>query len=339
MVMTTVPDDDSLRLPVAVTGASGHLGANLVRALLADGRHVRVLVRKSSKGLDGLPVEVAYADVLDEGSLARALAGSGSVYHLAAKVSAGWEPSQSVSQVNVVGTGNVVKACLATKVRRLVHFSSIQALAPRPGESTIDESSPLVQPGARDHGVYDRAKAEGERLVLAAEDLDTVIVNPTSVIGPYDFQISPMGEFLLALAHGKLPALISGASHDFVDVRDVVSAALVAERQGRRGQRYVLSGTSMSIVELARLWAAVTGRPAPRLAAPMWLARLAAQFAPSWARLRRRRPLFTSDSLRMLAAGHRVSRRKAEEELGYHPRPVVETLRDIHAFMKQENRL
>jgi dihydroflavonol-4-reductase len=326
---------------VAVTGASGHLGANLVRTLLADGRRVRVLVRKSSQGIDGLPVEVVRADVLDGNSLDRAFVGVGSVYHLAAKVSAGWEPAVAVSQVNVVGTSNVVKACLAARVRRLVHFSSIQAFAPETGGSAIDETCPLARPGDRSRGAYDIAKAEAERLVLAAvaAGLDAVIVNPTTVIGPFDFQPSPMGEVLLTLAHGRLPAIISGGGQDFVDVRDVISAALMAERQGRRGERYILSGTAMSLVDLAHLWAKVTGRPAPRFAAPMGLARLAAPLAFSWARLRHRRPLLTSESLRMLRARHPVSRLKAESELGYHPRPIEETLRDTWAWMKEEGRL
>jgi len=339
MVTTTDLDDDSRRQVVAVTGASGHLGANLVRALLAEGRRVRVLIRESSQGVEGLHVEVVRADVLDRGSLERALAGATTVYHLAARLSAGWDSADKVHQVNVIGTQNVIEACLAARARRMIHFSSIQALSARPGQETIDEDSPLVRPGERGRGAYDVAKAEAEHSVLAARDLDSVIVNPTAVIGPWDFPPSPMGEILLALARGTLPALISGARHDFVDARDVVAGALAAERRGRRGQRYVLSGTPLSLVDLARRWSQVTGRPAPRFVAPMWLARLAAPIAPSWAHVRHRRPLFTSESLRILRAGHLVSRRKAESELSYQPRPIEETLRDLHAWMKHEGRL
>lgn len=332
-------DGHTDRPTVAVTGASGHLGANLVRALLADGRRVRALVRESTQGIDGLDLDVVRADVLDQPSLERAFAGADCVYHLAAKISAGWEPAKSVHEVNVAGTKNVVKACLAARVRRLVHFSSIEALAPPVGTNTLDETCGLVRPDDRGHGAYAVAKAAAERVVLAARDLDSVIVNPTAVIGPFDLRPSPMGEILLALARGSLPALVSGARHDFVDARDVVSAALSAEKRGRRGERYLLTGTTLSLVDLARLWARVTGRPAPRFAVPMWLARLAAPLAPTWARARRRRPLFTSESLRIIRARHAWSRRKAEAELGFRPRPIEETLRDIHAWMKREGRL
>jgi dihydroflavonol-4-reductase len=121
-----------------------------------------------------------------------------------------------------------------------------------------------------------------------------------------------------------------------VDVRDVVAGALAAEQRGRRGERYILSGTRTSLVELARKWAGVTGRPAPRLAVPMVLARLAAPFAPAWARWRGQRPLFTSESLRVLRTQRPASRRKAEVELGYYSRSIDQTLRDTCAWMKTE---
>jgi dihydroflavonol-4-reductase len=319
-----------------VTGASGHVGANLVRVLLERGRSVRALIHKQTRALDGLPSQVVRADVLDRKSLIAAFAGADCVYHLAAKVSVGWEPAPVVSDINVAGTANVVEACLAVGVRRLVHFSSIQALAP--GANTVDEDCRLVDARDGGRGAYDIAKAEAERLVLAAvaRGLDAVILNPTAVIGPFDFQPSPMGEVLSALAHGKLLALVAHAQCDFVDVRDVASAALAAEIQGRSGERYILSGTRLSLVELARLWAKTTGKPAPGFVVPMGVARLAAPFAAAWARLRRRRPLFTPESLRVLRNQRSAVRCKAECELAYRPRPIEETLRDTYGWWKDQ---
>jgi dihydroflavonol-4-reductase len=145
-----------------------------------------------------------------------------------------------------------------------------------------------------------------------------------------------MGEVLAALGRGKLPALVAGGHCDFADARDVVVGALAAEVRGGRGERYILSGTRLSLSELARQWATVTGRAAPRLAVPMMLARLAAPFAPAWARWRGRRPLFTPESLRMLRTQPPASHHKADLELGYRPRPLDETLRDTYAWMKNQ---
>jgi dihydroflavonol-4-reductase len=325
-------------LPALVTGASGHIGANLVCALLGQGRRVRVLVHKNAKALDGLSVDIVRADLLDGAAVSRACAGAGTVFHLAGKISVGWEPDADVNAINVTGTRNVIEACMASGVRRLLHFSSIQALSATRATTILDETCDLVSPEDRTRGAYDRAKAEAERLVLASVErgLDVVVLNPTAVLGPFDFQCSPMGEVLVAFGRGKLPALVAGGACDFVDVRDVVEGALAAEQHGRRGERYVLSGTRLSWVELAQRWAGVTGRPAPRFTVPMGLARLVAPFAPAWARLRGRRPLFTSESLRVLRTQAPANHGKAEHELGYRPRPVDETLRDTCAWMKTQ---
>ncbi|HEY5281546.1 MAG TPA: NAD-dependent epimerase/dehydratase family protein [Polyangia bacterium] len=326
------------RLPAVVTGASGHIGANLVRALLGQGRRVRALVHRQTKGIDGLPVEVLHVDLLDKEALLRACVGAGTVFHLAGKISAGWEDDDLVSTTNVTGTSHVIEACLAASVRRLVHFSSIQALDCGPGRATLDETCDLVAPDDRSRGVYDRAKAEAERLVLSAAEggLDAVVVNPTGVLGPFDFQPSPMGEVLVKLGQGRLPALVAGAACDFVDVRDVVAGALACERTGRRGERYILSGTRLSLVQLAHKWAIATTRAAPKFAVPMGLARVGAPFASTWARWRGRRPLYTSESLRVLRSLRPVVSGKAASDLAYRPRPIEETLRETHAWMKTQ---
>lgn len=328
----------SEELPALVTGASGHIGANLVRALLGTGRRVRALVHANTTAIDGLPVVVVRADLLDGEVIARACEGVGTVFHLAGKISAGWEPAAEVHAINVTGTRNVVDGCLSAGVRRLIHFSSIQALSASRATTALDETCDLVPSDDRTRGTYDRAKAQAERLVLAAggRGLDAVVLNPTAVLGPFDFQRSPMGEVLAALGRGKLPALVAGGACDFVDVRDVVDGALAAEQRGRRGERYILSGMRLSLVELAQRWATVTGHSAPRFVVPMRLARLAAPFAPAWARWRGRRPLFTSESLRVLCTQPPASHRKAEDELGYRPRTIDETLRDTCIWMKTQ---
>jgi dihydroflavonol-4-reductase len=322
---------------VAVTGASGHVGACLVRALLRQGRRVRAVINQSTAGIDGLPVEIVRADVRDAASLATAFADAGTVFHLAAKISLGREPPALVQQINVEGPRNVARACRTAGVRRLVHFSSIEAFAPVAG-GTIDETCPSTEPGVRGRGIYGVTKAAGERGVreAIAAGLDAVIIYPTAIIGPYDYQVSAMGLVLRALAAGRMPALVAGASFDFVDVRDVAAAALAAEERGERGEGYLVTGTYLSFVELSRRWAKVTDRPAPRWAAPMWMASLAAPFAPIWAGLRGRRPLFTSDALRVLRTSCPVSRRKAEAGLGYKPRAIEETLRDTWEFLREE---
>ncbi|MBP1611353.1 MAG: hypothetical protein H6Q01_16 [Acidobacteria bacterium] len=324
---------------VLVTGATGHVGAQLVRALLDDGRRVRALVRRDRRAIDGLPVETVTGDVRDPTSILRALDGVEVVYHLAALISLTGEQGGRVHAVNVAGTRAVVEGCLARGVSRLVHFSSIHALSQIPRGEALDERRPAAD--ARRAPAYDRSKAAGEREVAAgvARGLSATIVLPTAVLGPFDFKPSRMGRVLLDLARGRLPALVDGA-FDWVDGRDVARAAIAAERVGRPGERYLLSGTFLPLADLAALVARFSGAPAPRVVVPQWLARPIAPVAAAWARLTGSEPRFTPDSLLALRTGHpRIDHGKAAAELGYRPRPLRETVRDALSWFAAEGRL
>jgi dihydroflavonol-4-reductase len=309
-----------------VTGASGHIGCNLVRGLLAAGRRVRALVFRDERGLAGLECERAHGDVLDEGSLAAAFAGADVVYHCAANISVDGSVRDDQLRVNVLGPRNVAAACLAAGVGRLVHFSSVHALSEHPLAAPVTEANGLVTDDQRPLP-YSRSKALGEKEIRAAVErgLDAVIVNPTGVIGPHDYKVSHMGETIRDLACGRLPALIPGG-YDFVDVRDVVAGAQRAEQAGRPGERYLLSGNYLTVAELAALVCQVTGVPAPRLTCPMWVARAVAPLSAAWGKVRGARPKFTSASLQVLRSNGRTDCSKAERELSYTRRPALESI-------------
>jgi len=316
----------------AVTGATGHVGANLVRALLDDGRRVRAINRTRGPALDGLDIEFVAVDVLDAHALRRAFEGVDVVYHLAAMISVAGDPDGLVRATNVDGVRNVADAALDAGVRRLVHCSSIHAFdLDRPGIVTEDS------PRARGMHLppYDRSKAEGEDELRRAVDrgLDAVIANLTAVLGPCDFGPSRMGAVLLALARRRLPALVEGG-FDWVDVRDVCTGMIAAESKGRTGENYLLAGHRVPIVEVAALAAAATGVRAPRFAAPMWLAQGTAPAGLWWSRLRGSDPLFTPESLHALRKDPVVSTAKAAEELGYEPRPLRDTVADSYAWFR-----
>jgi dihydroflavonol-4-reductase len=311
-----------------VTGASGHIGANLVRQLLALGRPVRVLCHRDARALAGLEVERVDGDILDRISLDKAFARAEIVYHLAAHISISGGHHGHVDAVNVAGVRNVVDACLEEGVRRLVHFSSIHALCQYPLTEPLDERrGPSDE---RPAPAYDHSKARGEREVLAGIErgLDAVIVNPTAVLGPYDFKPSRMGQVLHDLCHRRLPALVEGG-FDWVDVRDVCAAAIAAERTGVRGERYLLGGTYATVADLAALVAEISGARAPRLVVPQWLARPVAPFAEAWGQLCGREARFSRDSLTALRSCNRtISHARAAAQLSFAPRPLRTTISD-----------
>lgn len=324
-------------MKVVVTGAAGHIGGNLVRALLARGVKPRVVVRSDRRALEGLDVEVVDGDVRDPASLERAFAGAERVFHLAAHISISPGEEELVQAINVRGVKNVVEACLSQRVKRLIHFSSIHALTSDPVDTPVDEARPLADDSPL---TYDRSKAGGERAIQAgiARGLDAVVVNPTGVIGPHDYRPSRMGEVFLALYHRKMPGLVAGG-FNWVDVRDVVDGALAAAERGRAGERYLLSGHRLTIRELAGLVEEVTGRRAPKIVSPMWLARASAPVA-TWIAIKSgKRPLFTSASLAALRNHKLVSHDKASRELGYQPRPARDTISDTFAWFKEAHAL
>lgn len=325
-------------MTVVVTGASGHVGANLVRGLLARGRSVRVLIRKDRRAIQGLDVEDREGDVCDPASLRRAFEGADVVYHAAAHISILSSEWPLLESVNIIGTRNVVDACLASGVRRLVHFSSIHAICEEPLETPVDETHPLVDSQNCPH--YDRSKAAGEREVQRGIErgLDVVILNPTSIIGPHDYKPSHVGEVLLSLAQGKMPAVVEGG-FDWVDVRDIVEGAIRAEEKAAAGSRFLLSGHWVSVQYLAGTVAEITGVPAPRFVCPMWLGRVGAPAATAFARLSGKRPLFTSASLRALNSHRRISHERATRDLDYHPRPFDETVADALQWFVATGRL
>lgn len=320
-------------MTTVVTGASGHVGANLVRMLLERGEHVRAMVLHDTRGIDGVDVELVRGDVRDSVSLRRAFEGAKSVFHCAAQISIVGDLDGRVHETNVVGAGNVAEAALAAGVTRLVHFSSVHAFDLTYLDGPIDEHAPRARPGRS--GAYDCSKWAGEQRVrdVVERGLDAVIVNPTGVIGPGDYKVSRMGLVFRQLQRRTLPALVSGG-FDFVDVRDVCQGAIAARERGRTGENYLLAGQWAAVGDLARVAARVTGAPPPWLTAPMWLARIGAPAMTGFAKLTKSEPLYTSESLAALRANREIRTTKAETELGYSKRTLEQSVRDIYAWIE-----
>lgn len=313
---------------VVITGISGLVGGNLARALLAQGRKVRGLVHRDRRTLHGLELELAQADVRDPASLLRALKGAEVVYHLAASISLEMDSWAEVEAINVQGTRNVVDACLQSGVKRLVHFSSIHALQQEPLQIPLDESRPRVLP-SKNLPPYDLSKAAGEKEVHKGirSGLEAVILNPTAIVGPYDYSPSYFGRAIIALVKGRIPALVAGG-FDWVDVRDVVQAALRAEQVAQSGASYILSGHWHSVRQVADMVAEVTGTRAPWLSVPIGLAYQVAPAMAMLARFNRSQPFYTRVSLRALHSNRQISHAQATRDLDYNPRPFRETLAD-----------
>jgi len=322
-----------------VTGATGHIGNVLVRKLIERGEKVRALILPGERPLplDGMEIETVEGDILDLPALLRAFQGMKVVYHLAGIVSIMPGNDPDVWRVNVEGTRNVLEAARRTGISRLVYTSSIHALQRAPHGNVMDESLPFDPNNP--YGAYDRSKAAASIEVqkAAREGLDTVLVCPTGVIGPYDFRGSEMGEVIRGAAEGRPSPYVEGA-YDFVDVRDVVDGLIAANERGRRGETYILSGQRISVRYLLETVREVTGKAFSSIRIPFNLAEFAAKFTPWYYRTTRSKPRFTPYSLEVLRSNSHISHEKATKELGYKPRNLYESIGDtVKWFLESAN--
>ena len=320
-----------------VTGGTGHVGANLVRALLERGEAVKALVRsKGDPALEGLGLEEVVGDLRDEPSLVRAMQGCDRVYHLAAFVSLAAGAQREIFDINVRGTKHVMRACLESGVQRVVFCSSFGAVGRAPDGGPSDETCAL-DPFDTDLD-YDLSKCMAELEVhrACASGLDAVIVNPSGVVGPCDWKPSSLGKTVIDFARRRLPAYVPG-SFELVAMRDVVSGHLLAMEFGRSGQRYILSGGLCTVDELLDELERITGKQRPRLCLPHGMMAPIAHVASALMRsfFPRTPQRFSPGMLKMLGRGKRARIDKAERELGYRPTSVFAALREQFEWFRE----
>jgi len=321
------------RARTLVTGATGHLGANLVRRLLEEGAALRVLLRqgRDTRAVDGLDVERVFGDVRDAAAMHAAVEGCDRVFHCAAKVSTLEDGEREIYETNVLGTRHVLAAARRAGVERVVVTGSFSAVGHVPGRPS-DERDPF-DPSAKALP-YERSKAwvEHECLRAALEGQHVCIAISCAIIGPHDFKPSRMGRVICDFATGRLRAYIPGG-FEFVAARDIVEGHLLAMERGRSGQRYIFSSEFATVDTLMEHLETITGRRRPRLRLPpAVMAALAHVVTPVVSRVSSKTPRFTPGAVRLLRMERRADCRRAKEELGYQPTRIEQALRDAHAW-------
>ena len=319
-----------------VTGANGFLGAAVARALLAEGRRVRAFVRRSSdrRNLEGLDVEIAEGDLDDRASLREAARGCGAVFHVAADYRLWVSDPAPMYKTNVDGSVNVLAAAAEAGVERVVYTSSVAVLGINPDKTPADETTPVSL--EQMIGAYKRSKFLAEQAVARSAkelDLNVVIVNPSTPIGPGDVKPTPTGRVILDAAAGRMPAYVD-TGLNVVHVDDVARGHLLALRFGRRGERYILGGRDLSLREILQLVGEHTGRPAPKVRLPHWAVYPIAAVGEAVALVTKREPRATLDGVRMAKKHMYFSSAKAERELGYSARPPEHAIADAIDWFK-----
>jgi len=320
--------------PVFVTGGSGVVGRALVARLAARGDEVVALARSADaeRVLSGLGARVARGELLDEAALSRSMRGCSIAFNVAGVNALCVDDHGAMERANVDGPPTVVRAAAGAGVPRIVHTSSAGTIGEPPGTVGREDTPHRGWYLSR----YERSKTEGERAVFAAgreRGVDVVCVNPSSVQGPG--RASGTARLLLAFLDGRLRAFVQ--THvSLIDIDDCAEGHLLAAQRGAAGERYLLSGMTLTVSDALALAAEVAGvHRRPRLV-PRPAAIAAAYVVEHAFRLARRRPPVCGEMMRTLLHGHRYDASRSETELGMRYTSPQESLRRTVDWARQE---
>ncbi len=310
-----------------VTGATGFLGASIVRELLKDGWEVRVLARPGSdrRNLAGLPVEIREGDLRNRDALTRDLAGCRALFHAAADYRLWTNDPAAMYAANVDGTRTILEAALQAGVERTVYTSSVGTLG-NPGDGTPgSEDTPVALADMVGH--YKRSKFLAERVAeeMAGGGLAVVIVNPSTPVGPFDVKPTPTGKIIVDFLNRKMPAFLD-TGLNIIDVEDCARGHLLAWQKGRVGGKYILGGEDLTLKAIFALLAEITGLPAPRFRLPYTPILAAAYVNEAISRVTGREPLIPLAGVQMAKKFMFFDSTKAVRELGLPRRPAREAL-------------
>ncbi|NLZ28795.1 MAG: NAD-dependent epimerase/dehydratase family protein [Firmicutes bacterium] len=324
-----------------LTGATGLLGGNILRQLVADGERVRALALPDDPAIQNMPenTEIVEGDLLDDSALERFFTAPENidliVIHAASIVTVDPRPNGKVRAVNVDGTRNIVDKCLRHKVKKLVYISSIGAIPELPHGKVIHE----VEKHDPDQviGYYAKTKAIATDLVLNAaceHNLDASVVYPSGIFGPNDYGFGMITSCLKMVAEGKLRISIGGTFNS-VDARDLASGIIACAEKGGKGESYIMASRCYTFGQLIETVCKESGAQKHLFTVPLWLVRPFAGIGTLYGKMTNRPAWFSSYTLYNLMRNNEYSTAKAERELGFQCRSLDETIVDTIDWLKQ----
>lgn len=314
-----------------VTGGSGIVGQALLKHLTPH-REVKALVRSetAAEKVTNLGARPIRGDILDYASIASSMEGCDVVYHVAGSNEMCLADPSRLFRINVDGARNTLRAAAAAGVRRMVFTSSATTL----GEERGTVGNEWSRHRGRYLSNYERSKFEAERALLFEQTtVEVVVVNPSSVQGPG--RATGTGKLFLDLINGDLPAVVDSRV-SIVDIDDCARGHLLAEEHGRAGERYVLSGWTLSTDDAVQLLGDVTGLRFPLRHLPPAVVMAVATLIEGGSRVARRQPRFCREMIRVMSFGHSYDGSRASRELGLGYTSARETIRKtVEWFMDQ----
>ncbi|MCL5023637.1 MAG: NAD-dependent epimerase/dehydratase family protein [Nitrospirae bacterium] len=319
-----------------VTGATGFIGFSAAKLLREKGLQVIALVRKGSDAsfLASHDIATAEGDVRDLDSVLRALRGCRQLYHLAADYRL-WVPDpETMYEINVRGTRNVMEAALRLGTEKVIYTSTVGVLAASRDGKPSDEETPSALSDMTGH--YKRSKfiAEKEVFRFIERGLPAVVVNPSTPIGPRDRKPTPTGKMIVDFMNGAMPAYLD-TGLNFVDVMDVAAGHWLAAERGKTGQRYILGNRNLSLREFLGILAGLTGGKPPKVRLPYLPVLLAAHIDETLSKFTRRHPRIPLTGVRMARKYMYFDCTKAVRELGMPQSPIEDAIEKAAGWFRE----
>ena len=319
-----------------ITGSSGHVGSNLIRKLHEQNYTIRCIdFDGDHRAYDGYDVEIMKGDITDKDSLYPIFEDVDVVFHTAALINLDRRFRKAIEVVNIEGTRNVCDVALEKGVKKLIHFSSVDAFYRLPIDEPLLEDRKLIED--KKGMPYDYSKAEGQRIVYdyCEKGLDASVIHPTSIVGPNDFKPGLPMQAFVDMANGKRK-LMPNWGYNFIDVRDLCDAAISAVENGKTGQNYIIGGEYHMYLYIGELIGKQLDKKVVYGVLPEFVTYLPLPFEYIKALFTNKPRVLTLDAIHTAQTGNKVvPSTLAREELGHNPRPIEETIFDTIDFFQK----
>lgn len=322
-------------MKILVTGAAGFLGTNIVLNCLQKGWKVRAFTLEGSpvNYIQRPDVEILYGDVADAGAVRKAMGGVDAVIHCAGDTSFWKRLFERQRRTNVEGVKNVMQAALELKIKKVVQTSTVDTLGYNP-DGLADENWHLYNYAGWGYN-YGDTKREGQAIALAyaKQGLDVVVINPGSMIGPYDHTLQ-FGRLFMDIRDHKIPAVLPGGA-PWAHVNEVAKAHIAALEKGRRGELYICGGINETYKTVFDAIAGSIGVKPPRYTMPPWMT-IAYGYAMEFiADFTNKKPDLNPGQARYMSVFPKYDSSKAERELGFVSLPLTTMIEDARDWYLQ----
>ena len=327
---------------VLATGGTGYVGSHAVAALIKAGHRVRILARSPDNVTAALApfgvgrIETSLGDVTDPVAVERALDGCEAVLHAASVFSMDRRRADEMRAVNVRGTDTVLGTAHRLGLDPIVHVSSELALLPPADGQVLTPDSPVRQ----SRWPYSRSKADSELVARRYQEAGAPVVSvmPAAVWGPHDPHFGEGVTLATNVLKRRFPVVPPGGMH-IADVRDVAAALVVVMKPGRGQRRYIVAGHYISMPDLVRTLADLSGRRLPCVTFPAWFLAAFGRTADALQRHLRTQLPWTGEGIWVLNCGARCDDSKTRAELAVEARPLRETFADTIRWLVEVGHL